>query len=1025
MKDQSVYFSTGKNIVLVLLFALSLFKTASGSDSIPTWLDTIPPVISVDPALKKHSSMFFVTLKSNERSTIWYSINAKNKMKQYTTPISITRDGSHILYYYGEDDFANKSKIDSVKFFLDQKPPKLFITPQSGIYPGGTVVLIKSDEPCRFNLLKNQSDSVGETLPDSIPLKIDFSGYIAAIDSCGNRVVSEFVHFQIDSIHSNPLLIPPEGAYNHQQKITFQNADEIEIFYSFDPVQPQQWFTKYTSPVDLPSGLTIVRYYGKSKFGTETEIFRRKYIIDTVSPKIIAHIGKGTHADTVVLSTKEQSVIRFEVNNMNLSLKSNQYSAPILVMHKGMTRLRAQAWDNAGNQSELFKWERKFDFDPPILQISNKGGAFTKKQQVFIQTNKPAKIFYTLDGSIPGSNSIFYNSTEGILISREDSTHLRYIGIDEAENVTAEKEVSFFIDSHPPQVKVRITGKIQDDNFQVQLASSEPATIYYETSGTDPGLSSPVYSAPINLKIGQNLKYFAVDKIGNRTPVAIMDELKKPRIESVPDGGIFNKKVKINFVMNTSGVVRWRLLPDTIFKSLTDTIVLANEGLYSLEYFLEGEGGRTSPIRRNEYTVDWTAPHVQINLKKGANDSVIVFFESSENATIYYTTDGTNPVFSNTTQTAGNKYLQSKDRIVIPRAKDTRLAFFAEDVAKNQSAVSILDVMSPRAIPNVPFGVDKVYDRILSVALNTTDQSTIYYCRHGHIPTTDSAVYTEPITLLESDTIKAFVVDASGYKGSVDEFVYLIDLPPSPQFIVVSDTLIAGKPIVFDASESIDKETPVDQLLFRWDFDGDGKFDTDTGKYQNVSHLFPDAGNYQVVLEIIDGKNRLSTTSRIIVVSARCPSDMISINNKAGKPFCIDTYEWPNLHNELPQTQVSWVEAKMSCIDAGKRLCSADEWETACRGINKTVYPYGNKYEMKRCPTEGKILFKAGGFKKCNEFKVNDMTGNAWEWVEDKHGDYPLMYGGSFEYGKDAHCGLQAEGNVASRSGEIGFRCCK
>jgi hypothetical protein len=333
--------------------------------------------------------------------------------------------------------------------------------------------------------------------------------------------------------------------------------------------------------------------------------------------------------------------------------------------------------------------------------------------------------------------------------------------------------------------------------------------------------------------------------------------------------------------------------------------------------------------------------------------------------------------------------------------------------------------MSPKAIPNVPFGVDKLYDRLLSITLNTVDLSTIYYCRHGHIPTADSAVYSEPITLLESDTIKAFVVDASGYKGPIDTFIYLIDLPPLPQFKVVSDTTIAGKLIVFDASESIDKETPFDQLLFRWDFDGDGKFDTETGKFQRVSHIFPHAGNYSVTLEIIDGKKRSTKISRTVVVSAQCPSDMISVNNNSGNPFCIDVYEWPNLHSALPLTQISWVEAKMSCIDAGKRLCSADEWETACRGINKAVYPYGNKYEMKRCPTEGKVLFKSGGFKNCNEFKVNDMTGNVWEWVEDKHGDYPLMYGGTFEYGKDAHCGLKAEGNVASRSREIGFRCCK
>jgi Sulfatase-modifying factor enzyme 1/PKD domain/Fn3 associated/Chitobiase/beta-hexosaminidase C-terminal domain len=981
-------------ILLTSVMAMSVFAAGkNGKDTVPSWLDTIAPIVKADPLKRLHSSMFYIKLTSNERAQIWYSLNTPDSMRLFNSPEYISKDGEYNLYYYAEDDFANKSKVESIQYILDQRPPSLMVTPNSGLYPSGTVVRLKTDEKCRFLLMKSSNDTTGTAITDSIPLKNEFSGYIAAIDMCGNRSVSDYVKYQIDTAKVVPVISPGEGVYRLGQKISFSNIGTIDVFYSFDPVQPAEWFTRYDKPATLPYGTTIVRFYGKNKAGTNSEIFRTKFTIDTIPPKIISRIGKGPNADTIILSTRDQSPIRYEINKMIVNNESPVYSGPIIIAHKGKATVRASARDEAGNESEGFKWEGKWDLTPPLVQVSSNGGSFTKQQKVFVTANEPVKVFYTLDGSTVTQASLLYNAGEGILISREDSTLVRLIAYDFAENASVEKTIPFFIDSRPPQVRVRINGSMQDGKFLVSLIADEESKIYYATGGADPSYSSSQYAGPFTITTGTILKYFAVDKSGNRSNVLVMDELVRPRVEAVPNGGLYNKKLKITFATNTSGTVHWRLLPDTLFQPLTDTIVLDEEGVYSLEYYIESKDGLISPLRRNEYTIDWTAPYVQISIKKGVNDSVIVFFDASENASIYYTIDGSNPLYSQTAKTAGNKFLQSKDRIVVPRTKNSRLAFYAEDIARNQSAISILDVMSPKAVPNVPAGSDKMYDRILSISLNTPDQSIIYYCRHGNTPTSDSTVYTEPVTLMQSDTILAFVVDASGYKGQVDTFIYHIDLPPIPQFRVTSDSLVAGKTVVFDANESIDKETPFDKLQFRWDFDGDGNYDTEKGSLSKVTHVYPKAGNYSVTLEITDWNKRIATISRVVAISAICPSDMISVNKKDGNNFCIDKYEWPNVDNEQPQTGVSWVEAKMSCIDAGKRLCTAEEWETACRGIDKTVYPYGNKYLQQKCATEGKIVYKSGSFKNCNNFHVEDMTGNVWEWVEDKHGDYPLMYG--------------------------------
>ena len=77
----------------------------------------------------------------------------------------------------------------------------------------------------------------------------------------------------------------------------------------------------------------------------------------------------------------------------------------------------------------------------------------------------------------------------------------------------------------------------------------------------------------------------------------------------------------------------------------------------------------------------------------------------------------------------------------------------------------------------------------------------------------------------------------------------------------------------------------------------------------------------------------------------------------------------------------------MHCLDAGKRLCSAQELEDACRGGSRKQFPYGNTYEPQKCPTEGDKPQPSGRYDACGEgFGLRDMIGNVWEWVNDWYG---------------------------------------
>jgi len=51
----------------------------------------------------------------------------------------------------------------------------------------------------------------------------------------------------------------------------------------------------------------------------------------------------------------------------------------------------------------------------------------------------------------------------------------------------------------------------------------------------------------------------------------------------------------------------------------------------------------------------------------------------------------------------------------------------------------------------------------------------------------------------------------------------------------------------------------------------------------------------------------------------------------------------------VPQAYLSYHLAKKACENAHKRLCSKDEWVTACRGQKNTQFPYGSDQRAGRC----------------------------------------------------------------------------
>jgi sulfatase modifying factor 1 len=160
--------------------------------------------------------------------------------------------------------------------------------------------------------------------------------------------------------------------------------------------------------------------------------------------------------------------------------------------------------------------------------------------------------------------------------------------------------------------------------------------------------------------------------------------------------------------------------------------------------------------------------------------------------------------------------------------------------------------------------------------------------------------------------------------------------------------------------------------------------------------------------------------------------------------------------NTTPNGYVSGLLARRACENAGKRLCTAGEWVTACRGQQNRQFPYGATYEAGACNVGreahpaallwgdasknhldprlnlvegpgGPLLRRTGETARCrSEWGLDgvlDMVGNLDEWVDEPGGAF---LGGFYSRATVNGC----EARVTEHPPEYfdystGVRCCR
>ncbi len=108
------------------------------------------------------------------------------------------------------------------------------------------------------------------------------------------------------------------------------------------------------------------------------------------------------------------------------------------------------------------------------------------------------------------------------------------------------------------------------------------------------------------------------------------------------------------------------------------------------------------------------------------------------------------------------------------------------------------------------------------------------------------------------------------------------DMPPVPAFIVTPSTGNRTTTFLVDATATSDAHDPAFALQVRWDWEGDGVFDTEWNATRVAQHVYGEGGVFAITLEVVDTSRFTARASHLVTVDVDPPLTTIDLGGILG-----------------------------------------------------------------------------------------------------------------------------------------------
>ena len=524
--------------------------------------------------------------------------------------------------------------------------------------------------------------------------------------------------------------LPPTVTYENEMVTITTELDDAEIRYTLDGTQPTVQSTPYTQPFALRHN-AIIQAIAVQEGKTPSTV--ATYVVDNYTAEKVTFSADG-YMLTMETVTDSAS-IHYTLDGSEPTSESTRYTEPIAL--SGSCTVKAIAARTGYNSSEV----ATFEFVASTVTVATPGIAHEGNIVTMVTATPEASVFYTLDGSVPSAESILY---EGPFEAVENGT-IKAIALRKNyyESQVTEMVVDWF--------KVaNVT--FETDGYMLTMTSATPgATIYYTIDGSTPTAESVKYAGAVMLTNACTVNAIAMKANFHNSEVTYLNfqpgvvTAATPQIQR--DGNFINissATVGASIYYTTDGSE-----PTTASTLFTNSFVVTQNCV--IKAIAVKESFFSSSVAM--LTVDWFKV---TDVTFGVNGNLLSMSTTTENATIYYTIDGTTPTMESVKYVAPIT-LTGDCTVKAMAAKD---GYTNSDVTAYSFSLSEAVTASPKMS----------HDGNRITLTTDTPDADIYYTLNGSRPTATSTRYEAPFEVTRNLTLMAVAMRQNYLDSEVMEW---------------------------------------------------------------------------------------------------------------------------------------------------------------------------------------------------------------------------------------------------------------
>ena len=533
----------------------------------------------------------------------------------------------------------------------------------------------------------------------------------------------------------------------------------------------------------------------KPTFSIESGIKANKTRLRILAP------GATTIYYTTDGSIPTESSSRFNSNSADLILDRNLYPNDTL-------RLIAMAVTNGACYLPSDTAVGLFIIAPdtvatPVFSIATNSEIKRGTKITITTATENARIFYSTGGGDPDTATWTRYTAGGITINREMTIWAFAVKEDMVNSKVAAAvylmlpdtaEMPIISVTHDSAYVNREANIVKKGTFISMSTATPDAVIYYTDNNTAAEVDFVVYDSEIQIFSTTTFRAFsrregwAPSLLATETFIIdepITDTVATP-VFSIADSSVVGVGTILTITTTTDSAQIYYTTdgstPTKISLLYTGPIVLSDTGTITFKAKAMRKGWISSKVARATYFVNLdsvktdTVATPVFSMADSSEVSVgttISITTATEGATIYYTTDGSTP--TEESQLYTNPIVLEDTGIITFKAFAVKEGWVSSKVAT--ATYFVYDTMAaPDTVEDpvfsIPFGTVE-YGTTVTIT-TATNGATIYYTTDASIPTEDSPVYTQALSLVENITIKAWATKEGWVPSNVVTAVYFI-----------------------------------------------------------------------------------------------------------------------------------------------------------------------------------------------------------------------------------------------------------